>query len=213
MERIVAASQDEINEQFATRLAKNHGGHRSIISMTHLSQAIKQQIIVNLQTLVTNGVIKGFIAVDRGKDPFTNPPTAGYPFALVGMPRVANDMEDTVTNIRTYRFDILFVVNYENMPDMTYTIEGMIDAVLNQFDTNFTLEGTAIAAQVPPAQVNAFPISTPTQDFLAFVVTIEARTTLSARHLAAIPTLQQMPSQSVCYNVLHEHGISHPAIR
>ena len=92
------------------------------------------------------------------------------------MPRVANDMEDNVTNIRTYRFDILFVVNYENMPDMTYTIEGMIDAVLNQFDTNFTLAGTAIAAQVPPAQVQRFPISTPTQDLLAFVVTIEART-------------------------------------
>ena len=142
-----------------------------------LSQAIKQQIIVNLQTLVTNGVIKGFLTVDRGKDPFSTPPTAGYPFALVGMPRVANDMEDTANNLRTYRFDILFVSNYENMPDMTYTIEGMIDAVLNLFDTNFTLEGTAIAAQVPPAQVNAFPITTPTQDFLAFVVTIEARTT------------------------------------
>src|SRR5271170_1506952 len=141
-----------------------------------LSQAIKQQIIVNLQTLVTNGVIKGFISVDRGKDPFSNPPTAGYPFALVGMPRVANDMEDTANNLRTYRFDILFVINYENMPDMTYTVEGMIDAVLNQFDTNFTLEGTAIAAQVPPAQVLAFPISTTDQSFLAFVVTIEART-------------------------------------
>jgi hypothetical protein len=141
-----------------------------------LSQNIKQQIIVNLETLVTNGVIKGFLTVDRGKDAYANPPTAGYPFALIGMPRVSNDMEDNVSNQRTYRFDILFVINYENMPDMTYTVEGMIDAVLNQFDTNFTLEGTAIAAQVPPAQVLAFPISTTDQSFLAFVVTIEART-------------------------------------
>jgi hypothetical protein len=141
-----------------------------------LSQLIKQQIIVNLQTLVTKGVIKGFIAVDHSKDPYSSPPTAGYPFALIGMPRVANDMEDQANNLRTYRFDILFVVNYENMPDMTLTVEGMIDKVLNQFDTNFTLEGTAIAAQVPPAQVNAFPISTPTKDFLAFVVTLECRT-------------------------------------
>lgn len=142
-----------------------------------LAQAIKQQILVNLETLVTNGVIKGYLAVDRGKDPYSNPPTAGYPFALVGMPRVANEMEDQANNLRTYRYDILFVINYENMPDMTLTVEGMIDAVLNQFDTNFTLEGAAVAAQVPPAQVNAFPISTPTQDFLAFVVTLEARTT------------------------------------
>ena len=143
-----------------------------------LSQAIKQQIIVNLQTLQANGVIKSFVGLDRGKDPLSkdNAPAAGYPFAIVGMPRVANDMEDTATNIRTYRFDILFVVSYENMPDMTYTIEGMIDAVLNQFDTNFDLAGTAIAAQVPPAQVQAFPISTPSGDFACFVVTIEART-------------------------------------
>lgn len=141
-----------------------------------LAQAIKSQILVNLQALVDSGVIKGFISVDRGKDPYTNPPTAGYPFALVGMPRVANDMEDTGSNLRTYRFDILFVLNYENMPDMTLTVEGMIDQVLNRFDTNFTLAGTAIAAQVPPAQVNTFPISTPTQDLLCFVVTLEART-------------------------------------
>jgi hypothetical protein len=143
-----------------------------------LAQAIKQQIVLNLQTLQTNGVINSFVALDRGKDPLSkdNAPPSGYPFAIVGMPRVANDMEDTATNIRTYRFDILFVVSYENMADVDYTIEGMIDAVLNQFDTNFTLSGTAIAAQVPPAQVNAFPITTPTQDFACFVVTIEART-------------------------------------
>jgi hypothetical protein len=143
-----------------------------------LAQAIKQQIVLNLQTLQNNGVINSFVALDRGKDPLgaDNAPPSGYPFAIVGMPRVANDMEDTANNIRSYRFDILFVVSYENMTDIDYTIEGMIDAVLNQFDTNFTLEGTAIAAQVPPAQVNAFPITTPTQDFACFVVTIEART-------------------------------------
>jgi hypothetical protein len=143
-----------------------------------LAQAIKQQIVANLQTLQTNGVINSFISLDRGKDPLSkdNAPPSGYPFALVGMPRVANDMEDNQNNIRTYRFDILFVVNYENMADMDYTIEGMIDAVLNQFDTNFSLAGAAVAAQVPPAQVQAFPVSTPTGDFAAFVVTIEART-------------------------------------
>ncbi len=140
-----------------------------------LAQLIKQQIIVNLETLVANGVINSFVGIDKGKDPISTTPPSGYPFALVGMPRVANDMEDNVTNIRTYRFDILFVVNYENIPDTTYAIEGMIDQVLNQFDTNFSLEGSAIAAQVPPAQVQTFPVSTPTQDLACFVVTIEAR--------------------------------------
>jgi hypothetical protein len=141
-----------------------------------LAQAIKQQIILNLKTLVTNGVISSFVGVDTGKDPITMTPPNGYPFAIVGMPRVANDMEDQASNLRTYRFDILFVVNYENIADPTLTIEGIIDNVLNQFDTNFTLAGTAIAAQVPPAQVQTFPISTPTKDFVCFVVTLEART-------------------------------------
>ena len=143
-----------------------------------LSQAIKQQIVVNLQALVTKGVINSYMAIDRGKDPLSkdNAPPSGYPFALVGMPRVANDMEDNVTNIRSYRFDVLFVVNYENIADPTITIEGMIDQVLNQFDTNFTLAGTAIAAQVPPAQIQTFPVSTPTQDLVCLVVTLECRT-------------------------------------
>jgi hypothetical protein len=141
-----------------------------------LAQAIKQQIILNLQTLVTNGVINSFVGVDTGKDPITMTPPNGYPFAIVGMPRVANDMEDQASNLRTYRFDILFVINYENIADPTLTVEGIIDNVLNQFDTNFTLAGTAIGAQVPPAQVQTFPISTPTQDLVCFVVTIEART-------------------------------------
>jgi hypothetical protein len=143
--------------------------------MLTLAQAIKNQIILNLQTLVTNGVINSFVGVDTGKDPLTMTPPNGYPFAIVGMPRVASDMEDQSSNLRTYRFDILFVVNYENISDPTLTIEGMIDNVLNQFDTNFTLAGTAIGAQVPPAQVQTFPISTPTKDFVVFVVTIEAR--------------------------------------
>ncbi len=143
---------------------------------TTLAQAIKQQILVNLKTLQTNGVIQSFIALDRGKDPIGITPDNGYPFALVGMPQVKNDMEDNVTNIRSYRFDILFVVNYEGLADPTLTLEGMIDAVLNQFDTNFTLSGAAVAAIVPPAQVQAFPISTPNQDLVCFVVTLEART-------------------------------------
>ena len=141
-----------------------------------LAQSIKQQIILNLQILQTNGVIKSFVAVDNGKDPLSMAPSDGYPFAIVGMPRVANDMEDQASNLRTYRFDILFVLNYENIADPTLTVEGTIDAVLNQFDNNFTLAGTAIGAQVPPAQVQTFPISTPTQDLVCFVVTIEART-------------------------------------
>lgn len=143
-----------------------------------LSQVIKQQILSVLKTLVAGGVIKSFVAVDRGKDPLSkdNAPPDGYPFALVGMPRVANDMEDTATNKRTYRFDILFVVNYEDLTDPTLSIEGMIDQVLNAFDTNFTLNGSAVGAIVPPAQVQTFPISTPNQTFACFVVTIEANT-------------------------------------
>jgi hypothetical protein len=143
-----------------------------------LAQAIKTQILVNLQALQTAGVISSFIALDRGKDPLSkdNAPSTGYPFAIVGMPRVGNDMEDTANNIRSYRFDILFVLNYDAMPTPDYAVEGVIDAVLNQFDTNFTLGGTAIAAQVPPAQVTAFPVTTPSGDFACFVVTLECRT-------------------------------------
>src|ERR1700733_5582481 len=109
-----------------------------------LGQNIKQQIMVVLNTLKSNGVINSYVSQDQSPNAITQDPPSGYPFAIIGMPRVANDMEDNQNNLRTYRFDILFVCGYEGLADVSNSIEGIMDATLNAFDTAFTLNGSAV---------------------------------------------------------------------
>jgi hypothetical protein len=140
-----------------------------------LAKPIKEQILVNLQALVTAGKINSFISLDQNPNPLTMTPPNGYPFAIVGMPRIASDFEDQANNQRTYRFDILFVLDPSTLVNPDTDVEDLIDAALNQFDTNFTLAGAAEAA-VLPATIQGVPVSTPDKTLLALVVTLEART-------------------------------------
>jgi hypothetical protein len=142
---------------------------------TQLAKPIKQQILVNLQALVSAGAINSFIALDQSPNPWSIEPTGGYPFAIVAMPRIGSDFEDQANNLRTYRFDILFVLDPATLPHPDTDVEDLIDAVLNQFDTHFTLAGAAQAA-VLPATIQGVPVSTGDKTLLALVVTLEART-------------------------------------
>ena len=82
---------------------------------TSLAKTIKQQILVNLQALVTAGVINSFIALDRSTEPAhdTTPPPA------IRLPSSACRASPPTSRIRRptcapYRFDILFVLDPEN---------------------------------------------------------------------------------------------------
>lgn len=139
-----------------------------------LAQPIKTQIIVNLQALVTAGAINSFYSLDANPNPLSMDPTGGYPFAIVGMPRITSDYEDQATNKRTYRFDLLFVLNPAALASPDTDVEHLIDQVLNQFDNNFTLAGTATAT-VLPAEVESVPVSTGEKTLLCVVVTLKAQ--------------------------------------
>lgn len=139
-----------------------------------LAQNIKRQIVLNFQALIQQGVLNSVLELDYGKDPLTIDPPSGYPFALVGMPTVTSDYEDQATNRRNYRFDSLVVTSYEALADQAEGIEGIMDAILNQFDNNFTLAGAAIAT-VLPVEVIAMPVSTGTKSFVCFLVTIRVQ--------------------------------------
>jgi hypothetical protein len=139
-----------------------------------ISQNIKKEIVLNLNALVQAGVLNTVIELDTGKDPLTIEPAAGYPFALVGMPVITADYEDQATNKRTYRFDVLIATSYQYLADQNEGVESILDAVLNQFDNNFTLAGAAIAT-VLPIEVLTIPVSTATKDLVCFLVTIRAQ--------------------------------------
>ena len=139
-----------------------------------IASAIKTQILVNLQALKTAGVLNSVYAVDLNPNPLMMEASNGYPIAIVGMPRIASDFEDQASNMRTYRFDILFVLDLNDMANADTAVEDMIDAVLNQFDTNFTLAGTADAA-VLPAKVEGAPVAMGDKTLLCAVLTLECR--------------------------------------
>lgn len=142
---------------------------------TKLASTIKTEIVANLQALVTAGALNSFYAIDANPNPLTIEPTAGYPFAIVGMPRIASDFEDQASNLRTYRFDILFVLDPSALAHPDTDLEDLIDAAMNQFDTNFTLAGAADAA-VLPAKVEGAPVANGDKTLLVFVLTLECRT-------------------------------------
>jgi hypothetical protein len=142
---------------------------------TDLAKPIKQQILVNLQALIAAGAINSFYAIDQNPNPLSMSPTGAYPFAIVGMPRIAADFEDQANNLRTYRFDVLFVLDPSALKNPDTDVEDLIDAVLNQFDSNFTLAGAAVDA-ILPVEIEGGPVSTGDKTLLCFVATIKART-------------------------------------
>ena len=143
---------------------------------TKIGSSIKTQILSVLQSLVDGGMLNSFISLDKTPDPLNDTPVNGYPFAIVGMAPVDSAMEDSATNLRTYRYDILFVLDPQTLVHPDTDVEDLIDAALNAFDTAFTLNGSAVGATVPPARVTGNgPVSTSTKTLLVFVIRIEAR--------------------------------------
>lgn len=140
-----------------------------------LAQNIKKEIVLNLNALIQAGVINSVFEIDLGKDLIEMPAGAGYPFAIVGMPLVTAEYEDTATNRRTYTFKILVGISYAYLQDKNEGVEYIIDQLLNQFDNNFTLKGAAIAT-VLPVQVEAAPVSTADKTIVALIMTIKAQT-------------------------------------
>ena len=145
--------------------------------MTSLAKPIKTQILTVLQSLVSAGSLDSYVSLDKTPNPLEDAPPTGYPFAIVGMPPVSSEMEDQANNLRTYRYDIMFVLDPNALTNPDTDVEDLIDAALNAFDTAFTLNGAAVGATVPPAQVVAGgPVSTTNKALCVFVIRLEART-------------------------------------
>lgn len=161
------------NEYGGTEYAGSNQNQASSLTGT-IAQNIKKEILLNLNALVQAGVINSVFETDLGLDPIKMEPIAGYPFAIIGMPQITAEYEDQATNKRTYTFRVMVVSSYQYLIDQNEGIESIIDAVLNQFDNNFTLAGAAVAT-VLPMHIQAAPISTGDKSLVAFIATIQAQ--------------------------------------
>lgn len=117
--------------------------------MSSYASAMKAQIVADLTTLVpaSLGVV---IQDDFSKMHPLDRDFAAFPAAVVIPPMVsASNYEDQGHNLREYTFYIMLVFRPEDVQSSTTYVEDLLDAVLNLFDNDCTLAGTAEGAVLP----------------------------------------------------------------
>jgi hypothetical protein len=141
------------------------------------AQLMKAAIIADLQTLVDSGVLNSVISDDMTKVNPMDRNWPGFPSAVVIPPVVpAAAYEDVANNLREYNWYIAIVTTSENLPsdDPTY-LEGLMDSVLNVFDLDCTLQGTAIGAVQPAINDPPGPINSGANTYVVFSVVLKAK--------------------------------------
>jgi hypothetical protein len=108
---------------------------------------IKAAIKAHLDDLVTAGTLAGASSSDLKKNPLAAD-IPGSPWAYLMPPGIESEASDNRTNIRTYVYDIMVIWNAENITDDT-TVETCLEAVLDEFDNDPTLNGTAMGGILP----------------------------------------------------------------
>jgi hypothetical protein len=134
--------------------------------------AIKQAIKANLVALVSSGVLKGIAMSDLKKDPLAADIPA-FPYAFLMPPSIESEALDNRTNIRTYTYDIMVLWNAQNITDAT-TVEDDIEGILDEFDNDPTLGGTAMAG-VLPISAAPQPFQHAGKDLIMTAIQIQAK--------------------------------------
>lgn len=134
--------------------------------------AIKQAIKTNLDALVTSGVLSAATISDFKKDPLSAD-TALYPHAFLMPPSIESETLDNRTNVRTYTYDIMILWDGQNITDST-TVEEDLESILDVFDNDPTLNGTAMAGVLPISSAPQ-PMQHTSKQIIMAVVQIQAK--------------------------------------
>lgn len=137
---------------------------------------VKSAIGVNLAALVTSEVIAGYTVSDFKKNPLAAD-IPSFPHAFLVPPSMESTVLDNRSVLRTYVFDILVVVNAENITTTDY-LENLIEGIINKFDNDPTLQGTANGGVLPISSSPA-PYQHGGKDLVMVVIAIEAKTDVS----------------------------------
>jgi hypothetical protein len=143
---------------------------------------MKNAILNDLQSLVEAGVLNSASADDFTKLNPLDRAWPGYPSALVIPPTVSqSEYYDVATNLREYTWYVMVVTTPDNLPstDPTY-LEGLVDAVLNIFDQDVTLQGMSIGGVQPAVLEPPGPVSSNSVTYVLFYVTLKAKTLVTA---------------------------------
>src|ERR1700733_3708561 len=146
------------------------------------SQNIKQAIVNDLQSLISAGTLGSVVADDFTKLNPLDRTWGKFPAALVIPPTVGQSQyEDVATNLREYTWYVMVVTTPDNLPknDPTY-LEGLMDAVLQVFDNDVTLQGMAVGGVNPAILDPPGPVSSNNVTFVTMYITIKAKALVPA---------------------------------
>jgi hypothetical protein len=146
------------------------------------SQNMKTAILADLQKLVDSGVLNSASADDFSKLNPLDREWPGFPSAVVIPPAVTTSAyEDVANNLREYTWYIMVVTTPGNLPpnDPQY-LEGLIDSILNVFDLDCTLQGTAVGAVDPAVLEPPGAISSNSVTYVIFTIVLKAKALVPA---------------------------------
>ncbi len=138
---------------------------------------MKAAIIADLTTLVTSGILGSVISDDYSKLNPLDRNIAQTPVAVVLPPMVTtSDYEDQANNLREYVWYIMIadIPEHVSSGGPTY-LEDLMDSVLNVFDQDCTLRGSAIGAVMPAVLEPPGIVSGNNISYVTFYVTFKAR--------------------------------------
>lgn len=138
-------------------------------------QTIKNGIKTNLDALVTSSVLGSAVITDIKRDPLAADFPA-YPCAILMPPSTESEILDNRTLVRSYTFNVMIIVQAENLSSNT-ELEEMIEDVLDKFDNDPTLGGTANAG-IPPTSSAPEPFQHNGRDLIMTIITITAKETI-----------------------------------
>lgn len=139
-------------------------------------QDIKNNIKTHLDNLVTDGVLSVAIMTDIKKDPLAAD-FPSFPCAVLMPPSLDSQILDNRSLLRTYSFDIMVMVNAENLQSTT-ELEEMIEDIVDEFDNDPTLGGTARGG-VLPVSSSPQPFQHNGKDLIMVIIQIQAKSDVS----------------------------------
>lgn len=138
---------------------------------------IKTNIQAVLETCRRKEYVRTVIVDDFKKSVFERD-IPRYPAAILTTPTIDSIAETNKHNLRTYTFEILFLMKGDDVNDPT-EVEELIENILNEFDNDVTLKGTtsegAADGGVEPSSSTPEAIKSGDRTYIAFSVILRAK--------------------------------------
>ncbi len=139
---------------------------------TSLGTTVKTKIKEKLDALVTSGILKFVMVDDLKANPTLDRDIPSFPAAILVSPSSEGSYSTNRSNIRTYTFAITIVQKAENV-ESSDEIEYLSDQLLDAFDNDPTLDGSAIGG-LEPSSSNPESITSQDKSYIVFTVTLKA---------------------------------------